>query len=288
MDVSHRRALGLFCLLAAIAAAQPPAGASRTPARPAATRRPSAFPERAPADPAVVERGKAIYGVHCTFCHGADARGGSGGPNLIRAALVLSDQDGELIGQVMREGREGMPKIDLPQQQVKEIAAFIHSFKVGGYDVSRMTPETIVVGDATAGAQYFAKTCGGCHSVSGDMKGIGGRIRDPKTLQQTWLMPGVRRRFGGGADDPGGARAPSPVTVTVTSADGKAAKGVLVRIDDFFVTLSEPDGGHRTFAREGGNPKVEIHDPLKPHKDLLPRYTDDDIHNLTAYLVTLK
>ncbi len=250
------------------------------PAKPA-VRRPPAFPERPPADPSVVERGKSIYGVHCTFCHGADARGGSGGPNLIRASLVLNDRNGELIGPVIREGREGMPKFDLSPSQISDIAAFIHNFKVGGYDVSRMTPPTIVTGDAKAGEAYFRKTCSGCHSVDGNLKGIAARIADPKRLQQTWLMPGT----GGGRR--GSASVVPPTRVTVTAA-GNKVNGRLVRIDDFIVSLIEDDGTPRTFTREGAVPKVELHDPLQGHRSLLASYTDKDIHDVTAYLVTIK
>lgn len=257
------------------------------PARPAALPRPTGFPERPPADPAKVAKGKAIYGVHCTFCHGADARGGSGGTNLIRAELVLSDRDGELIAEVLRTGREGMPKFDLSKDQVSDIAAFIHSFRVGGYDVSRMTPETIVVGDAKKGETYFAQTCAKCHSTSGDLKGIGAQITDPKILQQAWIMPGSGRR-GGGAAQQQPLRRISPVRVTVTPGSGPKVEGVLNRIDDFFVTLTDGDGRQRTFTRDGDAPKVELQDPLKPHRDLLSKYTDADIHNLTAYLVTVK
>lgn len=255
---------------------------------PAARPRPASFPERPPADPAKVERGKAIYGVHCTFCHGADARGGSGGTNLIRAEVVLSDQDGELIRQVVRAGREGMPKFDLSDAQVSDIAAFIHSFRVGGYDISRMTPETIVVGDAKKGEAYFTQTCGKCHSVTGDLKAIGAQITDPKTLQQTWLMPGSGRGFGPPQPQQPARRRVSPARVKVTPASGPLVEGVLNRIDDFFVTLTDADGRQRTFTRDGNVPKVEIIDPLKPHRDLLAKYTDDDIHNVTAYLVTVK
>ncbi len=113
-----------------------PRSSPSTPSPPS----PPAFPERPPADPASLERGKAVYGVHCTFCHGVDARGGSGGPNLIRTSLVLNDRNGELIGPVIREGREGMPKFDLNPTQISDIAAFIHNFKVGGYDISRNPP----------------------------------------------------------------------------------------------------------------------------------------------------
>ncbi len=240
--------------------------------------RPPAFPTRPPADPASVERGKAIFGVNCAFCHGVDARGGSGGTNLIRAQLVLNDKEGELIGPVVRGGREGMPKFDLSAAQITDIANFVHSFRVGGYDISRMTPESIVTGDAKAGEAYFSKTCGGCHSVSGDLKGIAARITDPKALQQHWLMPGSGR---------GGAGGRTPATVTVTQ-DGKVRKGRLVRIDDFLVTLMDGEGVPRTFTRDGDTPKVEIHDPLQPHKDLLPTYEDKNIHDVTAFLVTVK
>ena len=232
-----------------------------------------------------MERGKAIFGVNCTFCHGADARGGSGGTNLIRAELVMNDQDGELIGPVVRGGREGMPKFDLSPTQISDVAAFIHSFRVGGYDVSRMTPPTIVVGDAKDGETYFNKTCGGCHSVTGDLKGIASRITDPKSLQQNWLMPGSgRSAFGGG---PPAVRV-SPTTVAVTEAGGKVTKGRLIRLDDFLVTLADAEGAQRTFTRDGDQPKVELTDPLKPHKELLPKYEDKNIHDVTAFLVTVK
>ena len=79
-----------------------------------------------------------------------------------------------------------------------------------------------------------------------------------------------------------------PTTVTVTAAGGAKTEGRLVRIDDFIVTLVDREGVQRTFRRDGEVPKVEIHDPLKPHRDMLPTYSDKEIHNLTSYLVTLK
>lgn len=274
----HRRyplLLGLLAALSLSAQAPPPAA----PAKPV-VRRPPAYPERPPADPAVLARGKALYGLRCTFCHGADARGGSGGPNLLRAELVLNDKDGELIGPVVRNGREGMPKMDLSQAQIADVAAFIHSFKVGGYDASRMTPLTIVTGDAKAGEAFFGKTCAGCHSVRGNLKGIATRIPDPKALQQTWLVPGSGRGEG--------VSRPKPAQVSVTPAGGKKVEGRLVRIDDFLVTLIDSEGARRTFAREGEQPKVEVRDPLQPHKDLLKTYSEKEIHDVTAYLVTVK
>lgn len=245
--------------------------------------RPPAFPVHPQADAATLERGKAIYGVNCNFCHGSDARGGEGGPNLLRSDLVLNDKNGELIGQVVLNGRNEMPAIKLTQPQIADVSAYLHDFKVGGYDISRMIPPSVVVGDAKAGEAYFQKTCATCHSVTNDLKGIGAKFANPKLLQNAYLSGGGGRggRGGGG----GGGK---PVTVTVTESNGTKVEGRLIRIDDFIVTIAEADNTQRTFRRDGNVPKVDLHDPLQPHKDLLPKYTDTDIHNLTAFLVTVK
>jgi cytochrome c oxidase cbb3-type subunit 3 len=271
-------------LLAVTVAAQPPAGGRG--GRGGGGGFANAYPQRPPGDPAMIERGKALYGVNCQFCHGGDARGGEGGPNLIRAEIVLNDQNGELIAPVIQNGRvdQGMPKFPMANAQVADIAAFIHSFRVAGYDASRMKPPTIMVGDAAAGETYFKSKCATCHSVSGDLKDIGAKYaEDPRALQQLFVMPG-----GGGRGRGATAANVPPTTVTVTTAAGKKVEGRLVRVDDFIVTLADADGTQQTFRRDGDRPKVEIHDPLQPHKDLLRVYSDKDIHNLTAYLVTVK
>ena len=237
----------------------------------------AAFPQRAPGDPAVVARGRAQYGIHCNFCHGSDARGGEGGPNLLRSDIVLNDQTGEGIAPVVLNGRGEMPSLQLTAGQIADIAAFIHNFPVNNRDPARFKPPTILVGNAAAGEAFFKTTCAGCHSVTGDLKGIGAKFADPKALQNYWLLPA-----GGGR----GAVAPAhlkPVTVTVGTTTGR-----LVRIDDFVVTLALPNGSQQTFRRSGDVPKVVINDPMQGHKDLFPKYKDDDIHNLTSYLVTVK
>src|SRR3954469_21854735 len=96
------------------------------------------FPTRPPGEPAAIERGKALYGVNCTFCHGPDIRGGDGGPSLLRAATVLDDRNGELVAPVVRDGRpdRGMPKFAFSDDQIKDIVAFLHSFTAAGYDES--------------------------------------------------------------------------------------------------------------------------------------------------------
>jgi cytochrome c oxidase cbb3-type subunit 3 len=264
---------------------QAPPGRSGQPPRTVTSPR-DAYPSRPPADPAAVERGKALYSVNCQFCHGADTRGGDSGPSLLRSGIVLDDQHGELMAPVIQDGRteRGMPKFSFTTDQVADIAAFVHTFRAAGYDESRVKPPSIVVGTAAAGQEYFASKCAACHSPSGDLKGIATKIADERLLQQTWLMPGT----GGGRGGPPPVPVP-PARVTVTLASGERVSGVLDRVDDFGVSLRTDAGTFRSFPTPpGAKTVVDILDPLKPHKDLLRVYTDADIHNVTAYLVTLK
>src|SRR5471032_1183233 len=265
----------------------PPAAPAGQGQRGAAPPRRQDFPRRPPGDPAAIERGKALYGVNCTFCHGADTRGGDGGPSLLRTATVLDDQRGELIGVVVKNGRpdRGMPKFTFRDEQIEDIAAFIHTFTAAGYDESRNPPPSIIVGDAKAGAAYFNAKCASCHSPDRDMKAFAAKFTDPKLLQQAWMMPGSGG--GGRGAGPSPVKAP-PITVTVTLASGEKVTGELDKLDDFVVSLTLPDGTHRSFTTSGNTPAVEVHDPLQPHKDLLRVYSDAEIHNVTAFLVTLK
>jgi mono/diheme cytochrome c family protein len=263
----------------------------------------ASFPTHPKADAATLARGKQNYSTNCAYCHGEDARGGdNGGVNLLRSEVVMKDQNGEGLRTFLSnesEGghaasREGVLKFNFTSAQVKDLqafladlAAYIHDFRVSSRDPGRIRPPTVLVGDATAGQRYFEQKCASCHAATGDLKGIASRITDPRSLQQTWLIPAVYgfRGFNPPADGP--TQVPPP-TVTVTLANGQKLEGTLGRIDDFLVTFTMADGNPRTVRREGDVPKVEIHDPMKPHKELLPVYTDTDIHNVTAYLVTLK
>lgn len=253
---------------------------SQTPAAPRPFGAP-AYPERPPADPAAVARGKQIFSANCSFCHGSDARGGEQGPNLIRSELVLNDKDGELIAKVVQDGRpdKGMPKFDLSTAEVATIAAFIHSMPVGGRAATTGTVNPLV-GDAQAGEVYFngAGKCSGCHSVSGDLAGIGARYTDVRVLQSVML-----------SGEPRGDSLEHPQkTVTVTLRDGQTAEGRLDQIDDFIVSLTDAGGNYHSYVRHGDEPKVVVKDPLQPHLDMLRTLEDTNIHNLTAYLVTLK
>jgi mono/diheme cytochrome c family protein len=239
------------------------------------------YPQRTPGDPAAIERGRTLYGVSCRFCHGADLRGGDGGgPNLLRSTTVLDDIQGERIGPIVRGGRGAMPPLALTDAQLGDLAAYLHSFPV----TSRLLPSTvnIVVGDAKTGERYVAETCGACHTTAALATfARTPTLSDPKVLQQMWLMPGFAGR--------GAPPIPAPVLrAAVTPASGGRVEGALVRMDDFTVSLELADGSHRTFKTAGTKTTVEILDPLAPHKALLRAYRDADIHNVTAYLVSLR
>jgi len=246
--------------------------------------------QRPPADPAVVARGKSQYDINCRGCHGADMRGGDlGGPNLLRAQRVLNDLHGELILPVVRNGSSSagigtMPAFrQLSDEDVVAIAEYIHSAAASRAQADRAAPElNLLVGDPAAGKAYFARTCASCHSASGDLAGIGARYPDIALLQATWVggVPGV---IGRAAPEP-----KTPVTATVTFRNGTTVSGRLLRIDDFIVVLALEDGSQRSFRRDGESPFVEVINPREGHRRLMTELRDTDMHNLTAYLATLK
>ncbi len=241
--------------------------------------------KRPPIDPAVVSRGKTLYGISCQGCHGQDLRGGDmGGPNLLRSKVALTDLNGESIVPVIQGSRQamGMPRIPLSLDDSNAVAAYVRSVIVtigrAGRPPSELRPANIVVGNVSAGAAYFTSTCARCHSAEGDLRGIASKIPDPKALQNAWVTGGA---YGKRGDLPAS-------TATITLPSGQRVQGSLIRIDDFIVTIKVSDETVQTFARNGDSPKVVIIDPLHAHKDLLPTYTDKEIHDVTAYLVTLK
>lgn len=276
----------LLLLSIAVVVAVSPALGQQPPPRPAGPPggRAPEYPSRV-VDAAMAERGRAYYTAQCAFCHGADTRGASG-PSLLRSQLVQDDRNGETIGQVVRDGRPPMPKFDVTDAQLADLAAFLHSFTLNSRDPARNRPINILTGSAEAGQAYFAAKCGSCHSPDRDLKGIATRFSEPRALQQWWLLPGGGGGGRGGASP--GPAALQPVRATVTLPSGQQYLGRLARIDEFNVSLVENDGTTRTFARSADTPKVEINDPLARHKALLREYTDKDIHDVTAYLVTLK
>jgi cytochrome c oxidase cbb3-type subunit 3 len=225
---------------------------------------------------ALVQSGKSIFQQHCSFCHGRNAGGGEMGPDLTRSRLVTEDVGGNKIAAVVRNGRpdKGMPRFELPAQQIAGLVAFIHTQqntaltqKGGrrGVDVSDLQ-----TGNAGAGRQYFegAGGCAGCHSPTGDLAGIASRHQGLE-LEEQMLYP---------------KHAKSKVTVTLAS--GGTITGTLEYLDEFTVGIIDPEGSYRSWRT--GDVQYKVDAPVNAHVDLFSKYTDDDIHNLMAYLQTLR
>jgi cytochrome c oxidase cbb3-type subunit 3 len=226
-------------------------------------------------DKAAAERGKGEFISACGFCHGNDATGNRA-PDLVRSPLVNHDEKGNLIGPVIRNGRpdKGMPGLPLKDSQISDIAAYLHLRIAEGLSsagVPRDYPlKKLLTGDAVAGQAYFegAGGCAKCHSPTGDLKGIASKF-SPLVVQHRILSP------------PG----PKP-TADVTLPTGEKISGTLVSIDEFDVAIRDGEGWTRSWPMR--SVKVEVHDPLQGHMDLMTKYKDADIHNVFAYLETLK
>lgn len=243
---------------------------------PATPQRP---PQTSKVDAAAAERGHAEFKSSCGFCHGEDATGARA-PDLVRSTLVLHDDHGTLLGPMIRNGRpdKGMPSFaSLKEDQLADIIAFLHhqadealhsAHVPGDYPLKKL-----LTGNADAGKTFFFGSggCSGCHSIDGDLKGIAGRM-SPVDLQQNMVYPQ-------------GKRIPR-VTATVTTKDGQHFQGTLAQQDEFRIGLKCDDGWYRSWATD--QVEVAVHDPLQRHRELMSIYTDADMHNLFAFLETLK
>jgi len=279
--MSRRISLGaLACMLAAVG----PVGAQEEPPAARGGRGGGNLREflglGAAPDVSAAARGEILYAANCAFCHGAKARGAEG-PNLVRSALVLHDEKGERIGPVVAKGvlEKGMPAFpNFIEGQLYDIAQYLHLQVELVANRGLYKRLNVVTGDAKAGEAYFNAHCGSCHSVSGDLAHIGGRYPADQ-LQNRFVWPGA----GGFGRGGGGARSRK---VKVTLPSGESVIGALKQIDDFNVSLYDSVGYYRSWPRD--TVKIEIEDRLSGHRQLLEKYTDQDMHNLTAYLVTLK
>jgi cytochrome c oxidase cbb3-type subunit III len=226
--------------------------------------------------PELVQSGAALFRKDCSFCHGRDATGGESGPDLTRSHLVTRDVKGDRIGPVLRNGRpdRGMPAFNHSEQQIAALVAFLHtqqdmsaSNKGGrkGVDVADLQ-----TGNVDAGKQYFSGNgkCATCHSPTGDLAGIASRYQGLQ-LEEQMLYP----------------RHPKS-KVTVTVASGESITGALSYLDEFTVGLVDSEGLYRSWQTK--DVKYKLDAPVEAHADLLSKYSDEDIHNLMAYLQTLR
>jgi cytochrome c oxidase cbb3-type subunit 3 len=231
--------------------------------------------ERQKIDVAAASRGRALYAQHCINCHGSTAKGGDRGPDLIRSTVILHDRLGNGIGPAIAPS--ATHHAALTPADIVDLSHFLHQrIESIAFNRTARGPLNVLTGDPEAGRAYFngAGGCRACHSTTGDLAGVAIRIADPVSLQQRMLFPTLR------------ADGPRQIEVSVTR-DGATISGTVIRIDDFFVSLRDASGDSHAFTR-GPGVVVAVTDPLAQHHELLDRYTDDDMHNLTAYLATLK
>ena len=225
-------------------------------------------------DAAAVERGRTQFKSSCGFCHGDDATGNRA-PDLIRSPSLSHDVNGEVVGPIIRNGRpdKGMPAFgSLTARQISDIVTFLHKQAFDALHSNGVPRDyalaKLLTGKPAAGKTFFEANCASCHSPTGDLAGIA-RKYSPLDLQQRMLYPGGDRR-----------------TARVTLPDGQTMEGKLAHADEFDIAIVGPDGWYHSWPR--AEVKTEIHDPLAQHKALMEKYTDADVHNLFAYLETLK
>jgi cytochrome c oxidase cbb3-type subunit 3 len=234
--------------------------------------------------PELVQRGQTLFASTCGFCHGRDAMGGETGPDLTRSIVVAEDNRGDKIIPVVRNGRvdKGMPPQNLPDADLEAIVAFIHDAKAkaDSNEGNRRTVDVadLQTGNAQLGQQYFngAGGCSKCHSPTGDFAGLAGRIQGLQLFQRM-LYPGGRGR--GGAP-------PAMPTATIRLPSGETITGKVAYRDEFTIAITDAAGYYRSW--QTSKVKVTIDNPLDAHIAQLPKYTNDDLHNVLAYLQTLK
>lgn len=251
--------------------------ASPASERPPQTKTPQEYP------PEQVESGRALFGAQCAFCHGRDAAGGAGGTDLTRSMLVAEDVGGNRLGPVIRGGRpgQGMPAFAVSDSDLASIVAFIHDQKRQA-DTAQGGRRSVDVadlqtGDAAAGRRYFDAACTKCHSATGDLAGVAQRLQG-LTLLQRMLYPGGPGR--------GGNTSRSPQTVRVTLPSGEVVTGRLAYRDEFTIALRDAAGWQRSWP--AAQVTFTVDDLLQAHVDQLGKYTDDDMHDVLAYLQTLR
>jgi cytochrome c oxidase cbb3-type subunit 3 len=253
------------------------------------------FNRTPPVDAAAHERGRSLWASHCVDCHGAQARGTEKGPNIIRTKTVNFDrsspQAGSVLGPFLKAGhptQSGKPA-SFTNDEVIALATFLRQRVTDTMRWSTLfVPGNILVGDSRAGEAYFNGEggCSTCHNATTrSLQGIASRLDTPVDLQQRMLFPGPGR--GGRGAGAAGGNTSNRTTVTITPPSGPAVSGVLVEESEFYITLRDADGTIRAVRRTPGM-RVAKNNPLQAHIDLLDRITDKQIHDLVAYLETLK
>jgi cytochrome c oxidase cbb3-type subunit 3 len=229
-----------------------------------------------------IDAGRVRFAAQCGFCHGRDAAGGEGGTDLTRSELVGADVRGDRIRPLVRGGRpeKGMPPFALPETDLTAIVAFIHDQRAQAAAATggRRAVEAadLQTGNVEAARRYFATACAQCHSGTGDLAGVATRYEGLALLQRL-LYPGGGR----GAGPP-----PRPPRVIVTLRSGQTVSGRLAYRDEFTITVTDDTGWRRSWPTSQVTYTVD--DPLQAHVEQLGKYTDADMHDVLAYVQTLR
>lgn len=252
-----------------------PSNANTTPEQRAADTREFLGLGPAP-DKAAVARGAPLFLRNCAFCHGPAARGAEG-PSLITSDLVLGDDHGEHLVLFLKNGRpeKGMPAFStMSEAQLKDITEFVHQqvedvANRGAYHVLN-----ILVGNVEKGRVYVEANCKACHSTA-SFAHIASKYRSPDQLQRGWIWPSRP------------ANGSLAVTATVQTANGDPILGRVTELSDFRITLVDHAGQQHVIDRRPGV-DVKINDPLAAHQAMIMTLRNNDMHDVTAYLETLK
>ena len=224
----------------------------------------------------LTDAGNSLFQQHCSFCHGRDAAGGESGPDLTRSKLVRADKGGNKISQIVRNGVPGtkMPAFVFSDREMASIVDFIHeaASKAASAPGGRRGVDVadLQTGNVEEGKRYFNGPggCSKCHSATGDLAGIASRLEGLQ-LEEQMLYP---------------RNAKSKVTVTLPS--GQQVSGILSYQDEFTIGLRDKSGVYHSWPTT--NVKFTVDEPVNAHVEQFPKYTDADIHNLMAYLQTLR
>lgn len=210
----------------------------------------------------------------CAFCHGRDTGGGESGPDLTRSEIVAQDIDGSTIAPVIRNGQGEMPPFSVAGREMAAIVAFIHDQKriAESLEGGRRGVETddLKSGDIGRGRAYFhgAGRCAECHSATGDLAGIASKYNGLTLMRRTLYPAGAK-----------------PMLI-VTTESGETVTGKQQARDEFTIALRDESGTYRSFFLS----KVDVQEdaPYEAHVELLPKHTDDNLHDLMTYLLTLE
>lgn len=220
--------------------------------------------------------GAPIFQKSCAFCHGPQARGAEG-PNLIVSDVVLGDDHGEHLSPFLKVGRpeKGMPAFtSMSDDDLIDVAEFLHQQVEDVANRGTYKLQNILVGDPDKGKAYVAANCMSCHNEA-TFEHIATRFRTADQLQRGWIWP-TRP-----ADNS------LAITATVKSPDGTTVTGRVTQISDFRITLIDSAGETHKIERDRGV-SVQTKDPLAAHEVMIQTLKNFDMHNVTAYLESLK